>query len=71
LQTKDSKARRSDQEKVARRHLTVTSGTATIGFIDGEGSRFTATAIAGVVLGVFASVKAAANAISDAHWVRQ
>jgi hypothetical protein len=66
-QRKNSKARRSDQEKLVRRHLTVTSGTITIGFIDGEGSQFTATAVDGAPLGVFDSIKDAACAVSEAE----
>jgi hypothetical protein len=65
---KNTKARHSNQEKaekVVRRHLSVTSGTITIGCIDGEGSRFTATDLHGVVLGVFGSLREAANAVSS------
>jgi hypothetical protein len=66
-QANNTKARRSNQEKLERRHLSVTHGTITAGYIDQEGSRFTATTVDGVKLGDFASSKAAANAISDAR----
>jgi hypothetical protein len=56
----------SAEQGVERRRLTLTHGQEAAGFIEQLGKQFTASAIDGRRLGIFTSLKAAANAISDA-----
>jgi hypothetical protein len=51
---------------MGRRHLAVCLGRGDVGYIDQVGRTYTATALDGRSLGVFADLKSAANAVSTA-----
>lgn len=65
-QQKNTKSKAAAQES-ERHFLTVTHGQVTAGYIEQKGKAFKATAVDGRALGIFANLKAAADAVSAAH----
>lgn len=58
-------SRRSSVRPVERHHLSIYSGTTWLGNVDQRGDAYTGKTVAGRKIGVFGSLKVAADAVSD------